>query len=94
MQATKELLQSLSQLRSMTNGTSLVTMLIPSQFNLGIISKRLTAELSTSTNIKNKSVRNAVQSALGSALESIKNYGHKAHNNGLVLLSGETQSRI
>lgn len=44
-------------------------MLIPSKFNLGIISNRLTKELSSASNIKDKHVRKDVISALKSAQE-------------------------
>ena len=92
METTKELIKTLSSLRSQTGGTSLVTMLIPSKYNLSMITSKLSSELSTATNIKDKSVRSSTISALKSALGAIRSSKmHTAPLNGLVLCAGEPQ---
>lgn len=88
----KEIFKTLSREKSLTGGTNLVTMYIPSNYSMALVTKSLTSELSTASNIKDKSVRKAVISALKSSLVSVKNsQWHNAPENGLVLCSGETE---
>ena len=90
-----EIVQNLATVTSQTRGTSLVTIYVPPETNLGFVTSRLTSELSTSQNIKDKSVRSCVQSALKSGLQKIKSYpGHKAPENGFVLCAGEIDSCV
>lgn len=92
MEATKELIKNLIELRSSTGGTSLVTMLIPSKYNLSIVTTKLTTELSTATNIKDKLVRSSTITALKSAIGALRmSKLHTAPENGLVLCAGEPQ---
>jgi peptide chain release factor subunit 1 len=88
----KEVFKTLSQSKSLTGGTSLVTMFIPSNYSMSLVTKSLTSELSTASNIKDKSVRKAVVAALKSSLVGVKtSKWHNAPENGLVLCSGETK---
>lgn len=91
--ATKELVRELSNLKSLSRGTSLVTLYIPSNYSIALITKKITAELSTGSNIKDKNVSKSVISALKSALQNIRSFKlHNAPENGLVLCAGETES--
>lgn len=78
----------LSQLRSESGGTSLVTYYMSPLMDLGLAIAKMTSELATASNIKSASVRKDVQSALRSALYQLKSYGLTAPANGLVLCSG------
>jgi len=90
----KEIFTELSQAKSQTGGTSLITMLIPSGSSMSLVTKELTKELSSATNIKDKSVRKSVISALKSSLACIKTSKlQTAPETGLVLCSGETKYR-
>jgi len=90
--ATKDFLKELSKARSQTGGTSLITMLIAGGGSMSLVTKKLTAELSTSTNIKDKTVGKSVATALKSCIGLIKSSKwHNAPENGLVLCSGEAQ---
>jgi len=88
----KEIFKEMSQAKSQTGGTSLITMYIPSGFSMSLVTKELSKELSTASNIKDKSVRKAVITALKSSLSCVKMFNlHTAPENGLVLCSGETK---
>lgn len=87
----KRIVHRLSEMRSQTGGTSLITLQIPSNHSMGLVTKSLTNELSTATNIRDKSVRKSVISTLKSALNAVKCYGYTAPENGLVLCAGETK---
>jgi peptide subunit release factor 1 (eRF1) len=89
--AFKNTIKELSMCRSLSTGTSLVTLFIPSGYQMSLVSKTLASELSTSVNIKNKHVRNDTIISLKSAQELIKKYNFpKAPKNGLVVCSGKT----
>jgi peptide subunit release factor 1 (eRF1) len=89
---TKDFLKELSKAKSQTGGTSLITMLISGGYSMSLITKKLVAELSTSTNIKDKTVGKSVASALKSSIALIKTSKlQTAPENGLVLCSGEAQ---
>lgn len=90
-----ETIEVLSSAKSITGGTSLVTLYVPGNSNLINVSSQLNKELSTSQNIKSKAVRDAVQSALKSGQHKIKSLsGHKTSENGFVLCCGEIKSCI
>ncbi len=91
MPTSKHIVHGLSEMRSQTGGTSLVTLQIPGNYSMGLISKSLSSELGTAANIKDKSVRKSVVAALKSSLVAIKKFGHTAPENGLVLCAGETR---
>ena len=87
-----ELLKQLSLEKSLTGGTSLITIYVPSNYALSLVTQNLTSELSTASNIKDKSVRKSVISSLKSCLVMVKSLKwNNAPENGLVLLSGETK---
>lgn len=87
--------KKLSEASSQTRGTSLVTIYVPGNISLNQVTSRITSELATSQNIKDKSVRTSVQSALKSGLHKVKLYpGHKAPENGFVLCAGEIKSCV
>jgi peptide chain release factor subunit 1 len=89
----QEIVKNLSNAISQTRGTSLVTLYVPGGMSLTQVTSKITAELSTSQNIKDKSVRSSVQSALKSGLYKVKSYsGHLAPENGFVLCAGEVNS--
>lgn len=82
-------LTELSQVRSQSGGTSLVTLYISSKSALWLASDKLISELSTASNIKSKSVRKDVIQALKSGLQQIKTYkSSTSPENGLVLCAG------
>jgi len=74
---------------SQTSGTSLVTLYVMGGIDLGLITSRISHELATSQNIKNKAVRHNVQSALASGLLNVRSLGHTSPENGFVLCCGE-----
>lgn len=68
---------------------------IPSGYSLALVSKKISTEISTASNIKDKNVGKLVSSALKSSLLLIKSYkGFIAPVNGLVLCAGEAQSYV
>ena len=84
------LLKNLNEVKSQSGGTSLITFYIPSSYDLSLVSAKMTIELSTASNIKDKTVRKDVTTALKRSQYQIKNYGKaKAPMNGLVLCSGD-----
>ena len=89
----KSFIQWLSNLKSQTNGTRLVTYYIPGGYSISLITKKINTELSTGNNIKDKNVSKAVLTALKSASLLLKTCKlHNAPENGLVLCAGETGS--
>lgn len=91
----KEFVKQMSELKSESRGTSLITLLIPAGYSLGIITKKLNSELAEGMNIKAKNVREDVLSALKSSLQTIKNCNFDvAPKNGLVLCAGKTESYV
>ena len=85
----KQLLEQLMTVSSESDGTSLITMYIPSEYNLWLATEFLTKEKSTVMNIKDKNVRKDATTALKSAMYQIKAYAKpKAPKNGLVLIAG------
>lgn len=85
----KQQISELAELRSASDGTSLITMYIPSNYQLAIITKKLISELAEASNIKNKTVRKDVIISLKGALATLRvEGGHHAPQNGLVLVAG------
>jgi peptide subunit release factor 1 (eRF1) len=92
---TKKFLEDLSSSKSSTGGTNLITYFVPSLYNMTLVSSHFNTELNSSQNIKDKSVREGVKSAIKSIIQLLKNYNNNlAPNNGLVLLGGEIKSCI
>jgi len=86
-------IQQLAKATSVSGGTSLVTYYVPSNSDIWLVTDTLNSELSTAQNIKNKTVRKGVISALRSAMYQLKAYtSAKAPENGLVLCAGEIKS--
>ena len=91
----QDIVKNLSLSQSSSHGTSLVTIYVPGDSNLNLVTSQLTSELSTSQNIKSKTVRGNVQTALKSGLQKIKSYGqHRAPENGFVVCAGEIKSCV
>ena len=88
-QTNKDFIKSLSNAKSMSRGTSLITYYLPSESSIWLAVNKLNQELSTASNIKSKTVRKDVITALKSSLHILKTYkGSNAPSNGLVLCSG------
>lgn len=95
METTFDIVKELSEARSNTGATTLVTLYVPGNTNLSLVSSQISTELSTSQNIKNKNVRDSVYSALKSGQQKIKSYnGHRSPENGFVLCAGEIKSCV
>lgn len=85
-------IQELASLRSASSGTSLVTIYVPSLTNMTLVSNMINKELSTASNIKDKSVRKNVHTALKSCSSFLKTTKISiAPESGLMLLSGKTE---
>lgn len=92
-----EFIKQLSEVKSSSGGTSLVTIYIPSDYQISQIVSQANSELAVSKNIKSKHVSKDVQSALKSILYLLKNSSfekHKSGENGLVLCAGELVSCV
>lgn len=87
------LIKELKQISS--PGTSLITMYIPNNYNLTLISQKLNNELATACNIKDKSVRKNTIYSLKSTINALKSYNHVyASENGLFIASGLMPNNI
>ena len=94
-QITKSFIKDLAEMRSSSGGTSLITYLIPSGYQIALVSKKLTTELNSASNIKDKNVRKDVITSLKVALGNLKNSKlHTAPENGLVLCSGIATANV
>jgi peptide subunit release factor 1 (eRF1) len=84
------ILKQLSTCRSQSSGTSLITYFITSADVAGITNalNKLNQEMSVSTNIKSKSVKKDVISALKAGIYRLKNYKNFDNKNGIVLFAG------
>ena len=86
----KELLKGLEKVRG--RHTELVTVYIPAGYNLVKIVDQIRTEQSTAQNIKSKTVRKNVLSALESILQHLKLY-KQTPKNGLVIFSGNVSEK-
>lgn len=93
MEITKSVIEDLIAARSGVKGTTLVTLYVQPNSNIGITMTNLTKELSESQNIKDKNVKHGVQSALKSCKELLKSY-KVAPQNGLVLCAGDVKAYL
>jgi peptide chain release factor subunit 1 len=82
----KKIYERLSSYRG--NGTSLITIMIPTCGDLNGMKRTLTDEVGTATNIKSRVNRLSVLSALSSAQHKLKQYT-SLPKNGLVIYCGE-----
>ncbi len=69
------------------NGTSLITLVLNPNDKIHLFMKKINEELGTASNIKSRTVRQNVISALTSANEKLKAY-NKTPDNGLVIFAG------
>lgn len=91
-QINKNFITYMSNLRSTTGGTSLITFHIPGGYPISLITKKIEKEMSTSSNIKDKNVSKAVTTGLKSANQLIKTSKlNMAPPNGIVICAGETR---
>ncbi|KAJ3325441.1 Electron transfer flavoprotein alpha-subunit [Boothiomyces sp. JEL0866] len=74
-----------------SDGTTLITIVIPSGGQIHRFVQKLTEEYGTSANIKSRKTRAAVQSSLTSLKEKLKQY-KSLPQNGLALFSGNTST--
>jgi len=84
-----EQIDRLINLKSLNNTTSMITLIIPSLYNLSLIRNQITSEISTSNNIKSRIVRQNVQSALKSCMNLLKNM-NQAPTSGMVICSANS----
>ena len=85
----RQTILTLSQLKSASGGTSLITYYLLGNTSIWLAVEKLNNELGTAKNIKSRVVRNDVIQALKSGLYQLKNYcSQRTPENGLVLCSG------
>ncbi len=89
-QELEELLSLLESIRG--SHTELVTVLIPAGTNIHQVSNQLVAEAGTAENIKSKSTRIAVVSALETIIRELKNY-KQTPPNGLAIFCGNISEK-
>ena len=82
----KRLIKTLGKARGI--GTSVVTVMIPANYQINLIRQLLTDEYSTATNIKSRVNKLSVLSAITSAQTRLKQY-KQTPPNGLALFCGE-----
>jgi len=90
----RKLLEELEKIRG--RHTELVSVYIPTEYNLQEIVNMLRQEYTLTENVKNKTVRNNVLAAIDKILQELRFY-NKTPKNGLVLFSGnvsETEGQI
>lgn len=87
--ASKAFVKGMSNVKSATGGTSLITIQVPAESNMNAVSTMITREMSTASNIRDKAVRKDVISALKSIDFAVTTYtAHRAPANGLVICAG------
>ena len=68
--------------------TELITVLVPAGFNVHQVTKQLTDEVGTASNIKSNSTRKNVIASLEGAARKLKDFQGKIPANGLAIYSG------
>jgi peptide chain release factor subunit 1 len=86
----RDLVEELDKIRG--RHTELVSVYIPSGFNLNKVTEQIRTEQSTAQNIKSKTVRKNVLSALERILQHLKLY-KQTPENGLVIFAGNISER-
>lgn len=81
----RKLIKSLEAARG--NGTSMISLIIPPRDQISRVSKMLSDELGTASNIKSRVNRQSVLEAITSVQQRLKLF-NRVPNNGLVLYSG------
>ena len=87
----KKQIDYLRNKRSEDGSTCLVSLYIPEDRQISDFVQQLTDEQGTAANIKSKTTRKNVTSALGVTLGKLKGMGHKAPENGIAIFCGVTQ---
>jgi peptide chain release factor subunit 1 len=86
----KKQLDYLRDKKSEDGSTCLVSLYIPEGRQISDFIQQLTDELGTAANIKSKTTKKNVQTALNVTMGKLKNIGQKAPKNGVVLFTGVT----
>lgn len=86
----EELIEELESKRG--RHTQLVTVMIPSGFNINQVTRQLEAEKSTAANIKSKATRTSVTDALDTIIRNLKNY-KQTPENGLAIYAGNVSEK-
>ena len=86
----EEQLEELESVRG--QHTELVTVMIPSEFNIHSVTKQLESERSTAENIKSKQTRHAVMDAIDTIIRELKKY-KQTPPNGLALFAGNVSEK-
>lgn len=86
----KKNLDYLRDKRSEDGSTCLVSLYIPEGRQISDFMQQLTDELGTATNIKSKTTKKNVQTALNVTMGKLRLLGQKAPKNGVVLFTGVT----
>tara|TARA_Y100000310_G_C20629352_1_gene787731 strand:+ start:648 stop:1751 length:1104 start_codon:yes stop_codon:yes gene_type:complete len=86
----EELLEQLKNIRG--RHTELVTVMIPSGFNISVVVRQLESEKSTAANIKSKATRTNVTDALERIIRELKNHKQTLPN-GMALFSGNVSEK-
>ena len=87
----KKAIDYLRNKRSEDGSTCLVSLYIPEGRQISDFVSQLTDEAGTAANIKSKTTRKNVQSALEVTLGKLKKLGHKAPANGIAIFTGVTE---
>ena len=87
---TKKLIKFLKDCRG--NGTSLITVIIPPNYQISLIQQQLTNEYGTAKNIKSKVNKDSVLDALTSAQQKLKFYNY-APPTGLCVFCGKIMTK-
>jgi peptide chain release factor subunit 1 len=89
-QELEELVSLLDDIRG--SHTELVTVLIPAGANINLVTRQLESEKSTAANIKSKTTRDNVTSALDSIIRKLKEF-KTTPKNGLAIFSGNVSDK-
>ncbi len=90
---TKDTILELSQATSNINGTTLITIGVLPNTNMGLISKQCTDEMAELNNIKDHNIKNALKTSWKSLHKKVNSLPFQsAPSNGLVLIAGEIES--
>ena len=81
----RKIIKTLSEARG--NGTSMISLIIPSKGQISLVNKMLTDEYGTASNIKSRVNRLSVLSAITTTQQKLKLY-NRTPPNGLVIFSG------
>lgn len=84
----RKLIKKLEKIKA--SATELVSLYIPSDYDINTVKNQLSQELSLSSNIKSKQTRKAVLSSIEKAIAELKRY-NQTPNNGLIIFTGDTE---